>query len=291
MTRHKKRIHRHAKTPRPSPLTRRMELERMEERLLFSRDEGAFASAGSLTFSFPPDDTNVGQQVNNLGSGLQSLGTTEQIRESIAKSFQTWLRQANVNFGMVDDSGAAIGVYGPTRGDARFGDVRITGFDFSTDTFAEAVSEDSRSVGTWAGDIFFNTAAAWPSLSAFQGAALHEVGHVLGLEHSVDPNSVMHTHGGNGVTSLTDDDIAAVQGLHGARGPDANEGDHGNDTIARASELRGADDDESAADGFDGSQVWIQFGDLLTSQDRDVYEIKTQVGYQGPMAIELRTKD
>lgn len=261
----------------------------MEERILFSRDEGAFVSAGSLTFSFPEDGTPVGAQVNNLGTGLETLAPSESVREAMAIAMQTWLREANVNFGWVEDSNEAIGVYGPTRGDARFGDVRITGFDFSTDTFAEAVSQNTKAVGTWAGEVFFNTAAAWPSLNALQSAALHEFGHVLGLEHSDDVESVMHTHGGGGRTTLAASDIATLQSMHGERAADPNEENHGNDTIDRATRIRGADEDESSADGFDGSQVWIHFGDLLDENDRDVFEIKVGSGYAGPLAIEVRT--
>lgn len=269
--------------------SRRMQVERMEERLLFSRDEGAFVAAGSLTFSYPADGTPVGAQENVIGAKLASIGTQQQIREAIAEAMQTWLKHANVNFGMVEDNNAAIGVYGPSRGDSRFGDLRITGFDFSTDTFAEAVTQDTSTVGTWAGDIFFNTAASWPDLEAFQSAALHELGHVLGLEHSTDTTSPMHTHGGNGLLEPTSDDIGILQGLHGARAPDSNEGNHGNDTIDRASPLRGSEDDVSSDDGFNGTQVWIQFGDLLSEQDRDIYEIKTAATYQGPLSVEVRT--
>ncbi len=275
-------MNRYRKSKRP------LNIESLESRRLFARDT-VFASVGSLTVSMAPDGTPVGQQDSRLYQGLSSLGTTAQWQAALAEAFQKWAIQSNINFGLVDDSGVASGVYGPTRGDERFGDIRISGFDFSTDTFAEAVSEQTRAVGTWAGDIVFNTHAAWGTLTNIEAAALHEVGHVLGLEHSSNANSVMHAHGGNGITDLIAEDIAKLQSIYGTRQSDPNEGDHGNNTIGRASPIRGADDDLTVAEGFNGSQVWIQFGDLTTASDVDIYELRTALGYSGPMSVRVQT--
>lgn len=269
--------------------TRRSNIENLETRILFSRGDGVFSGFGSLTFSIAPDGTNIGREKSALVSQLDKVATTSQWESVIARAFQTWIANADINIGRVLDSGMASGVYGPTRGDERFGDIRLSGFNFATDTYAEAVDESVRSVGTWAGDIFFNTAAPWTSLNDIQAVALHELGHVLGLDHSTDPNSPMHAHGPSNSLNLTANDIAQLQAIHGARPADPNEGNHGNNTIDRASAIKGADDDLTVASGFSGGQVWIQFGDLLNAQDVDVYEIKTSLNYSGPMAFEVRS--
>ena len=275
-----------SKSPRRKRLPR---FEQLEQREMFARDSAAFAGYGSLTFSIAPDDTHVGRESSVLQNAFNKIAPTAQWQEAIAKAFQKWSVHTNVNLGNVPDNGAASGVYGPTRGDERFGDIRITGFDFAEDTYAEAVSENSRSVGTWAGDVFFNTAVDWTNLQTIEAAALHEVGHILGLGHSNDPASPMYEHGPSNILELTQQDIANVQAIHGARDPDPNELGNGNNTISRASQIRGSEDDQSVSEGFNGSQVWIQFGDLLNASDRDVYEIRTSLNYSGPLAVEIRT--
>ena len=163
-----------------------LRLEQLENRDLFARDEVAFAGYGSLTFSIAPDGTHVGHEISTLQSDFNQVAPSAQWQQALARAFQKWSVHADINIGNVADNGAASGVYGPTRGDERFGDIRVTGFDYGIDTFAEAVSENSRSVGTWAGDVFFNTAVDWKDVNAIEAAALHEVGHILGLGHVRD---------------------------------------------------------------------------------------------------------
>ncbi len=268
---------------------RSLRLEQLEKRDLFARDSIAFAGYGSLTFSIAPDGTHVGNEISTLQSDFNRVAPAAQWQQAIARAFQKWSVNANINIGNVADNGAASGVYGPTRGDERFGDIRVTGFDYATDTFAEAVSENARSVGTWAGDVFFNTAVDWKDLNSIETAALHEVGHILGLGHSDDPASPMHMHGPSGALELTPQDIVNLQAIHGTRRLDPNEGGNGNDSIARASRIKGGEDDSSVLEGFSGNQVWIQFGDLHNANDRDVYEIRTALNYSGPLSVELRT--
>lgn len=268
--------------------TRRLSIQPLEKRDLMTRDP--FSSVGSLTFSFAPDGTNIGERVSELRAGLDQVAPTAEWQQAFAKAFQTWAVHSNINFGFVSDNGDAAGVYGPTRGDSRFGDVRVSGFDLATDTFAEAVDEGSRAVGSWSGDMFFNTAADWNDVTGIHSAALHEIGHILGLDHSSDPLSPMHTHGSGASLQLTQQDILNLQSLHGLRTPDPHEGSGGNDSIGKAAKIKGSDDDMTTAEGFDGSQVWIQFGDLQTTTDRDVYEIRNALNYTGALSVEVRTR-
>lgn len=275
---------------RPSRVKNRrsLQVEMLENRELFSTD--GFAGYGSLNYSFAPDGALVGNNVSQLRTKFDAVAPTEQWQQAIAKAIQTWVQNTNINIGRVDDDGSASGVYGPTRGDERFGDIRISGFAFAGDTLAEGVFEASRSVGTWAGDIFFNTAAKWTSVEQIEAVTLHELGHVLGLEHSSDPLSPMFSHLGNAIRSPTNQDIVNLQRIHGARELDPSEGNQGNDTIGHASRVRGSDEDSTVADGFNGTQVWIQFGDLHASADRDFIEIKIDPNYRGPVAVKLQTR-
>ena len=268
---------------------RSLRIEMLENRDMFARDDLAFAGFGSLTFSIAPDGAHVGHEMSSLKSKFDQVTTTAEWKQALARAFQKWSVHADINIGNVLDNGAASGVYGPTRGDERFGDIRITGFDYGRDTSAEAVSESSRSVGTWAGDVFFNTAVDWKDAKAIEAAALHEVGHVLGLGHSDDPASPMHIHGPSGALELTAQDILNLQAIHGIRNLDVNDAEGRNDSIAEASNIKGGDDDSTVRDGFNGSQVWIQFGDLHNAEDRDVYQIRTSPAYSGPLSVELRT--
>ncbi len=271
-------------------IKRRLLLENLESRTVFNGDDGSFVGFGSLTYSIAPDGTLVGRETSELYAALGGVSPAAVWEQAIARAFQKWAQESNTNIGRVLDNGAASGVYGPTRGDERFGDIRVTGFDFAEDSHAEAVSENTRSVGTWAGDMFFNTTAEWTSVEAIEATALHEVGHILGLAHSTDPLSAMYQHGPSGNLVLTADDIAQLQAIHGPRTPDPNEGQEGNDTIANATEIKGGEEDTTTAEGFRGDQVWIQFGDLQTSNDRDVYAIQTAKGYAGPISVEVRSE-
>ncbi|RMF44828.1 MAG: hypothetical protein D6753_01585 [Planctomycetota bacterium] len=282
-------MHRTKKRPRKTT-RRRLVHEPLETRRLLSADADVFFGFGGTSVSFPVDGTQIGFRQNELNQSFDARFPGVDWKAEILRALQTWAREADINVGVVDDDGSPAGVYGPVRGDERFGDIRIFGVGLDTATWAEAVSEQARTAGTWAGDIIFNTNAPWSSIDDLKTAALHEVGHIFGLEHSTDPNSPMHQHGPSANAQLTANDIALLQALHGPRRPDPTEGDHGNDTFGTAAEIEGSDDDHSNLEGFDGSQVWLQFASLFNQQDVDVFEIEINPTYSGPLAVEVATR-
>jgi predicted Zn-dependent protease len=78
-------------------------------------------------------------------------------------------------------------------------------------------------IGEWAGDVHFDDDENWvttlptlpyPQQVYLPSVALHEIGHALGLEHSLDPGSIMWAYyvPGRGIGAA---DIIAIQSLYG----------------------------------------------------------------------------
>jgi hypothetical protein len=106
---------------------------------------------------------------------------------------------------------------------------------FSNDVYGTAFGTNVLAVTTnWLhrttrveADVIFNTAINWdsytgnlrPGVLDFHRVALHEFGHVLGLDHLDDYGqtqaSIMDSHIGN-LFQLTSDDVAGAQALYGA---------------------------------------------------------------------------
>lgn len=73
-----------------------------------------------------------------------------------------------------------------------------------------------------AGDVHFDDAEDWASPDrSLYSAALHEIGHALGLDHSTDTKSVMYStfSGGSFGIGLCPDDIAAIRAIYAAKYP------------------------------------------------------------------------
>lgn len=263
---------------------RRLAYEPLENRLAMNGDSTNWLNAQSLTLSFAPDGTSV----SGLPSALEQTMADASLplwRETIVRAFQTWAQQASINIGIVADGGQPLGIRGVSHEDERFGDIRIAGIPLSPDTSGEAIHESRTIVGTWAGDVVFNTSIPWTSEADLFSVALHEAGHVLGLEHSADPLSPMFKHGVSQTTGPTADDIASLQAIYGSRRADIYEGAQGNETINRATRIRHAE----PVDGFDGRTPLIVYGDIRNAADKDVFELPVLPGYHGPLTFELVT--
>jgi len=64
------------------------------------------------------------------------------------------------------------------------------------------------------GTFYLNPNAVWTDRK-LESTVLHELGHLVGLGHSDNPDSVMYANPYNHLQHLRDDDIAAVQALYG----------------------------------------------------------------------------
>jgi hypothetical protein len=155
----------------------------------------------------------------HLTDGSSSWGT------SAESALAAWNQAiSRVQFTIVRDSTAP-------RGDGNnvnnvFFSNDIYGRAFGTNVLAVTTNWSRRTTRTEA-DVIFNQALTWdsyagalrPGIQDFHRVALHEFGHVLGLDHPDDfgqtQASVMDSHVSN-LFTLTSDDIAGAQALYGA---------------------------------------------------------------------------
>ena len=267
-------------------LSYRLALEECESRRLLSGDVGVIWGADAwLTLSFAPDGTPVGNETSNLLAQMDAVAPRHEWQDAILRGFQTWAIETNSNIGLVGDSGDPFGVEGSFRQDPRFGDIRIgsipMGDPNNGGNYAVAVSAAETVDGTWVGEVLFNSQAQFANADEIYRVALHEAGHVFGLDDNGDPNSPMHSHGIPPANiAPTQQDIDALHAFYGARSPDVYDLDGGGPV-----DLRDFED----AHGLDGGAPTIVFGDISSPADVDTYLLEVTEGYSGPITVELVT--
>lgn len=206
--------------PRTRKRPRRIRFELLRERIPF-HGEGigvteplVWFDPNALTYSFAPDGTEVAGYASTLSEELASLGSDQQWQATIDHALNAWLSPLGASITNVSDSGAPFGTFGPTQGDSRFGDVRIAAIPMSSHVVATSIPQSAVVQGTWAGDILINSTVDWNILDELHSVILHEFGHVLGLNHSSDPQSAMFSHGIGEVAVPSTEDIAVLQSLY-----------------------------------------------------------------------------
>ena len=268
-------------------MPRKLQLECLEPRMMLSGDGVLLANDSYLTLSFASDGVQVAGQANALHSKFDAIASEPVWQEAILRAFQTWVVHTNADVGVVSDGGQPFGTPGATRGDSRFGDIRIGAIAMDPSIGAVSVPGNRVVGGTWCADVVFNTNFAFQSVNDIFEIALHEAGHVFGLDDSADPNSPLH--GGTIPTAAepTAEDITNLQTLFGTRVPDVYEANGGggphtdNNSFANATSL---DVNQTV-----GSPPTLLYGDVTTAGDLDFYRITTPNNYLGPITFHVRS--
>ncbi len=179
------------------------------------------------------DPVQITYSYNNLLDGglLQPSGVplpASIIRASIEDAFRVWSEVAPLHFTEVEDEGGPV-----TTGnypDGQFGQIRfayrsINGPDPPTGNPTTKALAWFPGRGNRAGDVHFDQDDPWQVVGTTRepdvlGAAIHEIGHTLGLTHSNldDANMfwIFERHAGPGTGRLFPDDIAAIRSVYGA---------------------------------------------------------------------------
>jgi hypothetical protein len=201
-----------------------------------------------VTISFVPDGTIVGSNTQGyIYSNLQStfnnkFGSTSTWQNVILKAAQSWAQQTNINFAVIPDSGAQTGSGPDQQGDPSMGDIRVAGYNFgNTSTLAMAYMPPPVNNFSGAGDIFFNTAAAFHIGATYDlyTVATHELGHAIGLGHSMAmASSIMYPIYNGMKSGLSTDDISGARAIYSGGTPRSYDQYGGiNDTFATATDI------------------------------------------------------
>ncbi len=227
----------------------RLNLEQLEDRTAPAVFGNPWPDAPHLTLSFVPGP---------------AAAAPPEWQGEVLRAFQTWAAHANVNIGLVADGGQPLGADGAPQGDERFGDVRVAAVPLSPGVLALAAPFNVFT-GTRSGDILFDSdlLGADSPYDLFS-VALHEAGHVLGLDHSDDPASPLFESYGGARPGLTAEDVARLQALYGPRPADAFDARRPNNTLQTASPLSPSD----------ASGVLVADGDLSGLADVDWYQFR-----------------
>ena len=240
----------------------RLALETLERREVPAQFGIPWANPTALTVSFAPDGTDVDGSASELYALMAESGLSEAVwQREILRAFQAWAAQANLNFGVVADNGAALGAAGLPQAHAGFGDIRIFAAPLA-DSCLAITTPPGDLAGTRTGDIILNsnynfgvgTFAARDLYTVF----LQEAGHALGVGNSPNTNSVMYEFYQGTRSGLISEDVTRVRALYGARPTNTWEPTGGNNAYSSATVLAGAD-------------ARVTYGDVASVADADWY--------------------
>lgn len=242
-----------------------------------------------LTISFVPDGTDVAGTPSTLFQTLNALTSTTAWQTDILRAAQTWSNVANINFGVVSDSGDPLGANAPLNGSAPFGVIRIAAKPLANSVFAVGIPPNEIGTSTWAGDIIFNSNANLSQKSTdLYTVFLHEIGHALGLPGSADPRSVMYQQILGKRIGLGLSDVSSIVSQYGVRLPDLNETPgKGNDTTKLATRLKYED---TGTQAWTGTVPLVAFGDIARTTDVDVFVYQNLLNYTGPISFRVLTQ-
>jgi hypothetical protein len=238
--------------------------------------------ASNLTLSFAPDGTAIAGHTSSLFQAMDAQEPTAAWQRAVLQAFQTWAVNANINIGLVADSGDPFGVAGQAQHDPRFGDIRVGAQPMAPDALSVSVPNDPTLSSTWTGDVLINSNDQFGGNNLdVVSVLLHEAGHVFGIGDSTDPNSPMYSQY-TGAQNLTSQDIKNLQALYGVRAPDSHEGSSGNNSMSKATQIQ-------PPGSYTGTTPLVVYGDVGSNQDVDFYAAKPPSNYNGPITFRLQS--
>jgi Matrixin len=150
------------------------------------------------------------------------------IRSSIEDAFGLWANVAPLHFVEVpDDGNPIVGNYANGQfGQIRFRHVYINGPDIpGQPPIAKAQAYYPYPGSNYAGDVEFDHSDRWQEVGTLPlpdilGAAIHEIGHSLGLAHTNNSQANMYwiftRYAGPGTAALHADDVAGIRAIYGS---------------------------------------------------------------------------
>lgn len=178
-----------------------------------------FGNSATVTYSYMPDGVScaaegAGCAITSIATGMGAIGVT-----AINAAFASWSAVVSgLTFVLVADDGAAFNA-ATTSGHIRVG---MHGAPFASGVLAHAFYPPVNGL-TAAGDMHFNIGRCWES--AFDGTAdncfdigqvaMHEIGHSIGLDHTLVPMSLMNAFYTEAFVGLQADDIAGGCFIYG----------------------------------------------------------------------------
>ncbi|MDX1963437.1 MAG: matrixin family metalloprotease [Pirellulales bacterium] len=273
---------------------RRLNIERLESRDLFTTWGNPWPEPERLTVSFAEDGTQIDGQASALFAQLDAQLTRETWQTQTLLALQTWANYANLNFHVTDDGPAPFGKTTSAQGLSGAGDIRIGAVPLSNNELAVAAPYNLYS--DWSGEVVVNTQFTF---GVGPGAAfdlftvlLQETGHALSLAPSVAPESVLFGNYLGPRTDLSSLDIQEVQRLYGPRRADRFEGTGGNNQSSTATPLSFISDVDQyiGIDPRAGAAPFIAAADLTTRTDVDFYQFTLPAGLNDYRVV-LRTSN